>query len=341
MSRFNRRQAVQAASALLVSGLMSKQAEAAPEPTYSTAVGAACLAMSSEGALFAVPIKGNGVALFDYSTSKFVRLLTIPETVKIESLALTGPDRRIGALKLGAAVPMLAAGGSDGIVRLWNPLTGESVGSFSAHEKAVTGLVFSPDGTWMATISSSETRLHLWNVARRERINAVPGLAVSMDSLALSPDGKLLAIGGVSSMPVVHLYSVADPSLTKRFSGVLRGTHNLSVHALDFSPDGKRLVSGSMDKTACLWDIETRKLIQTFAKHAEPILAVGFHPSGKLVASAGLDTTLRLWNPETGEEVGRPLTTAGEVYAVKFAPDGKSLVRVGQRGVVRTDLSSA
>ncbi len=341
MSRFTRRQVVQGASALLVSELMSTRAAEAQEPTYGAAAGATCLALSSDGELLAVPIKSKGVAIFDYATSKFLRLLTVPEAVKIESLALTGPGTRLGALKLGAAAPMLAAGGSDGTVRLWNPLTGESAGSFPAHEKAVTGLVFSPEGSWMATIANFETRIHLWNVARKERINAVPGLAVSMDSIALSPDGKTLAVGGVSSMPVVHLYNVVDPALTKRFSGVLRGNHTLSVHALDFSTDGKRLVSGSLDKTACVWDTETRKPLQTFTKHTEPILAVGFHPSGKLVASAGLDRTLRLWSSETGEEPGNPLKVAGEIYALKFAADGKSVVRVGQRGVARADLTSA
>jgi WD40 repeat protein len=68
------------------------------------------------------------------------------------------------------------------------------------------------------------------------------------------------------------------------------------VNCVAYSPDGKRLASGSNDKTIKLWDVETQKAIATLRGHTGAVLCVAFGPKGERLVSAGDDATVRLWD---------------------------------------------
>jgi WD40 repeat protein len=64
-----------------------------------------------------------------------------------------------------------------------------------------------------------------------------------------------------------------------------------------FSPDGKRIVSGSRDKTVRLWDAQTGQPIgQPLQGHGESVNSVAFSPDGKRIVSGSTDKTVRLWD---------------------------------------------
>ena len=76
-----------------------------------------------------------------------------------------------------------------------------------------------------------------------------------------------------------------------------------------FSPDGKRIVSGSCDNTVRLWDAATGQPIgQPLTGHTDTVSSVAFSPDGKRIASGSADDTVRLWDAATGQPVGPPLT---------------------------------
>ncbi|MBD2287643.1 WD40 repeat domain-containing protein [Microcystis wesenbergii FACHB-1317] len=69
--------------------------------------------------------------------------------------------------------------------------------------------------------------------------------------------------------------------------------------SVNFSPDGKTLVSGSGDGPIELWNVETGKEIRTLKGHYYPVRSVNFSPDGKTLVSGSDDGTIKLWNVET------------------------------------------
>nr|NCR55544.1 hypothetical protein [Microcystis aeruginosa L211-07] len=70
--------------------------------------------------------------------------------------------------------------------------------------------------------------------------------------------------------------------------------------SVNFSPDGKTLVSGSYDTTIKLWNVETGQEIRTLKGHDRSVSSVNFSPDGKTLVSGSWDKTIKLWSNETG-----------------------------------------
>jgi WD40 repeat protein len=70
----------------------------------------------------------------------------------------------------------------------------------------------------------------------------------------------------------------------------------LSVRAVAFSPDGTRVLTGSRDNTARLWDAATGAAVAILAGHTDAVRAVAFSPDGKRVLTDSSDSTARLWD---------------------------------------------
>ena len=101
--------------------------------------------------------------------------------------------------------------------------------------------------------------------------------------------------------------------------------HSDSIMSIAFSPDGKRLASGSADKTIKVWDTQTGALKQTLTGHSNGVHSLEFSPDGRTLASGSDDKTIKLWEAQTG---ALKLTLPGHnspVHTIAFSPDGKYL----------------
>ncbi len=118
------------------------------------------------------------------------------------------------------------------------------------------------------------------------------------------------------------------PNLTPPGGPLIRTLtgHGDSVSAVAISPDGQRVVSGSLDNTLKVWNLATGEEERTLTGHGDSVNAVAISPDGQRVVSSSRDKTLKIWKLVTGKEERTLTGHDGSVNAIAISPDGQWVV---------------
>jgi len=218
----------------------------------------------------------------------------------------------------------------DGTARLWDVATGKPITEPLRHERRVESAEFSSDGRWCLTLSWQSAVL-LWDARTGQlRSELVRNPDIYGFSFAhFSPDNRSVIIGfvGDDSARIVNIN-------TGNTLMELRG-HGSWVREAQFSPDGRRVVTGSGDGTARIWDALTGKTLAPPLLHKASVWDARFSPDGSLVATASADGTARVWDAATGHAVTEPLRHRGSATLVRFSPDGQRILTASADGTAR------
>jgi len=118
-------------------------------------------------------------------------------------------------------------------------------------------------------------------------------------------------------------------------------SHSSKVHSVDWSSDGKKLASGSYDKTVCIFTLGSERLTKehVFKGHTDSVDQLCWHPSNPdLLATASGDKTVRLWDSKSHKSVAS-INTKGENINITWSPDGKTIA-VGNKEDLVTFIDS-
>jgi len=241
----------------------------------------------------------------------------------------------------------LAAGGSDGMIRLWDQRLSNEAIHFRGDTQCIYTLAFSPDGRHLA-FAGHDGRIRLWSSNGGQELLVING-AVQVEVVALGEgSGQLLACAGQNgAVGEVHVWDLDANEIKHTFRD-----HKHNIHALCFSPPGgegqgvrggRWLASGGEDMVIRVYDLShPASAPLTLSGHSGRVLGLAFHPEKHILASASDDDTIRLWDIKPphpfpsppggeGQEVrgGRLLHVLkgheNSVLSVAFSPNGQYL----------------
>jgi len=191
---------------------------------------------------------------------------------------------------------MIASGGKDGEVVLWDAVTGDKLRELSGLRDKVTSIAFSLDEKTLAAAAGAVRgragTICLWDVAtaKLQRSMESPGFLEA--ALAFAPNGGILASAG-GYEGEARLWDVASGKELRPLNGAQRGCYRIA-----FSPDGKWLAGGGgeRDPAIFIWEVDSGQEALQFHGHLGAECSLAFSPDGRVLASGGAESMVLLWD---------------------------------------------
>ncbi len=218
-----------------------------------------------------------------------------------------GHADRVSAAVFSPSGKEIATGSEDGTVRIWDVASGKEVRQMPGHDyEPALSVSYSPDGRTIAA-GYSINHVREWDAATGQQLLAfnttqepsLKGVVQLLAAVAFSPDGKDLL---TATNNTAQLWDARTGKELRRFVG-----HTYPIRCVAFSPDGTRVLTGSSDPIARLWNRATGQQIRQFdtAERGErnEVAKIGFSPDGHSVLTGTNQGKTFAWDATTGQKL--------------------------------------
>ncbi|KAI0564992.1 WD40/YVTN repeat-like containing protein [Gracilaria domingensis] len=166
----------------------------------------------------------------------------------------------------------------------------------SGHGFDIQSIDVSANGRFLASGADDNT-IRLWNLHTGDALGTLSQKHGPFDwvtSVAVSPCSQQVAAASYDQ--IARVWDVQSSQLLRHFQG-----HTDKPLCVAFSPSGRLLISGGLDRTIKLWDLAMKRPVQScpmsFEGHSDFVLSVTFSPDGERIISGSRDGTIRMWDP--------------------------------------------
>jgi WD40 repeat protein/tRNA A-37 threonylcarbamoyl transferase component Bud32 len=283
-----------------------------------------------------------------------VRLIDARTRAELANAAVGGVAARMAFTKNGSQLVVLFPPGdaqdlgkADAQITIRDAATLEPIGRSIEPESYVGAYVgfyyASPEfaltsGDRSLVTASEDGELAWWDLRSRKKTRA-RRIETGLHALAVSPNGLTAVVGIEGGVQLVDLRSGSVRTATRGFTG--------SPNWVLFSPNGKTVVSTSLDKTVTLWDVESATPRETLRGHSSSVQQPVFSLDGETLYTVSHDGTAIAWDLARDRRLGRPFTfthdrtfskTGYDGHPGEFSPDGR-LIAVGlkEQGIALRD----
>jgi WD40 repeat protein len=259
---------------------------------------------------WAISQDGKTLAVLGSSAPKkgdpSIRIWDVEKNREIRRFAPS--EKKFKALELSAHGALLAAGGEDSNVQIWNVSTGKEVRTLGQdlgmNDKWRLGsLDISPDGSMLvmkrfyygAVVRigmnpSWPNEMYFWDLSTGKKLDRFEKFKKWCDWVVFSPDSKTMVTTGERSHYHLYFWDVATGE-------ELRTVENEKMFlTCIFSPAGRTLATGMEDGTVLLWEAASGKIRRTLKGHRGPVYSLSFSDDGQLLASECSDGTALIWD---------------------------------------------
>jgi periodic tryptophan protein 2 len=186
---------------------------------------------------------------------------------------------------------VVATGGEDGSLKLWNTSSGFCYCTLKSHTAPITACVFTNSSVVLSSSLDGTVRAHDLHRYRNFRTYTAP-TPCQFTSLAVDPSGEVVVAG---TMDPFHIYTWSMQN--GKLLDILTG-HVGPVSELKFHPTRGTLASASWDGTVKIWDLYKREGEPENIKHAQDVVCCAFRPDGKHMVTGTIGGLLSVWNVE-------------------------------------------
>ncbi len=360
-----------------------------------------CIDVSTDGNTFVEGDMKGGIYVWDANTlqhkkqiDNMTQCLSIAINAKMDTIAVASQDGYIktwdvrtgnrsnffGRIDQGVEYytsidyhptqPIIAAGNTDTIIRIWDPQNEEIIRQMESHIMPLTSIAFSPDGNTLASASlENSIRIYDFNIGMLSLV--MKGKMIGVYKIAFSPDSSAVAAGCMDG--TIHLWFAEAGTPIKTITG-----HSRAVIALAFSPDLRTIASGSQDGTIRIWNIASGKEGHIFHEHlghftdydtgingktiitktvgdvvslwdvttgknlkvynTEPfnsVRCIAIHPNGQIFATAADHGNLKTWHADAGKRINVFKGYTHPITHIAFSPDGHTIATAGKDNIIR------
>jgi len=154
------------------------------------------------------------------------------------------------------------------------------------------------------------------------------------ENVVVSQNGKYLATAGSSG---VLIWDLESGDTAPQF--IING-HTEKINAIDFSSDGSKLLTGSRDNTAILWNTISGSEITRFSGHEDDVRTVTFFHDENRVITSSRDATIRIWDAKIGDEIQRITDVSNNIFTLDISKDDSQFLIIFPEEAVLYDTET-